>query len=312
MSEAEQHPSYERCEEVAQMLLLKATTRPVIGIITGSGLAGLADLVSEPRVIIPYSEIPEFVPCSGEYEVTGRQQISESNISLPVMGHEGSLVFGNLEGVPVVLMSGRFHPYEGIPVWRCSLPVRIMRLMGVQVLMITNACGAIHPRLQVGDIVLLKDHISLAEMMGESPLKGPNDERWGPRFPSVTNTYPKELRNIVLESARDLGLQNVVSEGVYGYRGGPSYEGVSEVRFMRNFLKADVAGMSTSYEALTGKHCGMQVIGLSLVSDVCIADFDVVSEVDHHTVVAAVEKRVPDLKNLLRLSIPKISRSLQN
>lgn len=216
-----------------------------------------------------------------------------------VKGHEGQLVFGKLNGVPVVVMRGRFHPYEGHAAWRCALPVRLMKLMGVRLLMLTNASGGLNPRLKVGDIVLLKDHISVADMMGISSLRGPNDERWGPRFPSINRIYDLELRKLFLQTAQEHGLGSIISEGIYCYQGGPSYETVTEVRFMRDALKGDVVGMSTAYEALTASHCGMKVIGFSLVSDLCIMEYDCEQDTDHESVIAEVEKRVPDVKRLI-------------
>lgn len=252
---------------------------PQVGIIAGSGLGNIADSLQQ-SVRIPYSDIPGFPVTS-------------------VPGHAGELVIGMQGGKVVACMKGRPHPYEGIPVSQCILPTRVMRLLGVSVLLITNACGSLNPDLNVGDIVILKDHISLTDMIGMGPLVGPNDERWGTRFPSINQLYDRDLRQLLMAAARDQKIEDHVCEGVYCHNGGPCYRTVTEIRFMRDCLKADIVGMSTAYEAIAASHCGIRVAALSLVSGKCVAEYDSQESVDHKSVIQATGQRVADIKKMI-------------
>lgn len=248
---------------IADSLLERSGHQPKIGIICGSGLGGLADLVENPTVI-DYATIDGF-PMS------------------TVPGHAGRLVFGTLGGKQVVCMQGRFHPYEGYPLWKVTLPVRVMRLMGVEILIVTNASGGLNPDYKVGDLMIMKDHINLPGMAGNHPLVGPNDDDFGPRFPPMSKAYQKEFRKIAHEQAEAMGISSIVREGVYVCVSGPSFETPAEASFLQH-AGADVVGMSTAPEVVIAKHCGLKVLGISLVTNNVVRDIDSAVEACHEEV----------------------------
>lgn len=209
-----------------------------------------------------------------------------------VLGHAGSLVFGTLGGVPTVCMKGRLHVYEGYPPWKCTLPVRVMKLLGVKTLILTNAAGGISGSFKKGDFMVLSDHLSLPTMYGFSPLIGPNDERWGPRFPMITGAYDSELRKSLLKIAGEMGLAEHVHEGIYAYMVGPEFEGEAEVRMLK-LLGADAIGMSTVPETIVARHCGLKVLAISLITDI------VNVETSHDEVLEVSKTRAMDLGRLL-------------
>ncbi len=221
---------------------------PEIGMILGSGLSGIAEQI-ENRLEIPYSEIPNFLVSTAP-------------------GHAGKLVFGELEGRKVVCMSGRFHYYEGYDFEQLTIPVRVLKLLGINKLIVTNAAGAINTTYKVGDVMLIKDHIYLG---GHSPLRGPNVEEFGLRFFDITHVYEPEFRRIALECAKDSPLR--VHEGVYFYFQGPQFESPAEIRAAR-ILGGDAAGMSTVTEVLTAAHCGLPVLGISLMTNMAAGILD--------------------------------------
>jgi len=253
---------------------------PTMGIVCGSGLGGLGDMVVDP-VILPYTDIPGF-PVS------------------TVSGHQGRLVIGRLSGVTVILMQGRLHTYEGHPLWRVTLPVRVMRMVGVNTLVVTNAVGSINPTYQVGDIMVVKDHINMLGLGGNSPLLGPNDESFGPRFFAVNEMYNKRLRSLALRAAREVGIEKTVHEGVLTITAGPNYESVAELKMMaRN--GADCVGMSSIPESLVAHHCGMQVLAFSLVTNRCCVDMDTDTSAppNHQEVLDAAAEKQEDLKKFV-------------
>ncbi|KAL2809029.1 nucleoside phosphorylase domain-containing protein [Aspergillus granulosus] len=225
---------------------------PRVAIVCGSGLGGLANTIdSELRVEIDYADIPHFP-------------------RLTVAGHAGKLVFGLLDKqVPAVLMVGRAHYYEGHSIDQVTFPIRVFKLLGVDTVILTNAAGGLNPDYVVGDIVLLNDHIFLAGLAGTHPLRGPNDEEFGPRFPSLSDAYDLDLRRHIHEAWRkviDPESKRRLYEGVYAFVGGPSYETRAECRLLRQ-LGADVVGMSTVPEIVVARHCGLRIIALSLVTN---------------------------------------------
>ncbi|KAL3455640.1 nucleoside phosphorylase domain-containing protein [Aspergillus heterothallicus] len=225
---------------------------PRVAIVCGSGLGGLAHTIdSEPRVEIDYAHIPHFP-------------------HLTVAGHAGKLVFGLLDKqVPAVLMVGRAHYYEGHSIDQVTFPIRVFKLLGVDTVILTNAAGGLNPDYVVGDIVLLNDHIFLAGLAGTHPLRGPNDEDFGPRFPPLSDAYDLSLRRQVHEAWRnviDPKSKRRLHEGVYAYVGGPSYETRAECRMLRQ-LGADVVGMSTVPEIVVARHCGLRIVAFSLVTN---------------------------------------------
>lgn len=227
--------------EYAQMLEAKIGIRPKIGIVLGSGLGDLGEKI-EQCVAVDYADLPEF-PVS------------------TAPGHKGRFLAGVLAGNPVLCMQGRLHTYEGHSMEALSLPIRVMRLLGVETLILTNAAGGINRAFSVGDIMLIEDHINF---MGRNPLIGPNDSSFGCRFPDMSYAYSPELRQIAEACSQETGVS--ICKGVYLACTGPSYETPAEIRAFRA-LGADAVGMSTVPEVIVANHCGMQVLGFSLISN---------------------------------------------
>ncbi len=246
--------------------------------VLGSGLAGVADAVAD-GVEIPYGEIPHFV-------------------SSTVEGHDGKLIIGSCGGIDVVLMKGRFHFYEGYSMEEVTLPVRVFHLMGVRSLILTNAAGGTAPHLSSGSLMALTDHVNL---MGENPLRGENDERFGPRFQDMTSVYTPAYVEAAHESAREIGV--VLLEGVYMAVRGPSYETPAEIRMMRK-LGADAVGMSTVPEATVARHCGMKVLAISCITNVAAGL--AATEIDHSEVMAVGARAGKQLSELIVRVIPRI------
>ena len=225
----------------AEFIRTKTSLRPAIGLVLGSGLGDFADTL-EDAVRIPYAEIPSFpVPT--------------------VPGHSGALVFGRKCGQTVVVLQGRIHYYEGLSQQEITLPVRVLAALGVKTLVLTNACGGVNLSFHPGDLMLISDHINFS---GANPLMGPNLDAFGPRFPDMSDLYTASLRTAVKEKAATAGI--ALQEGVYAMYSGPNYETPAEIRMFR-ILGADTVGMSTVPEALVAGHCGMQVVGISCVTN---------------------------------------------
>ena len=239
---------YEQIERAARYLNERFTKTPKIGLILGSGLGVLADEIEEP-VKIPYNEIPDF-PVS------------------TVEGHAGQLVYGGLSGQEVVAMQGRFHFYEGYDFDKVTFPVRVMKELGVEVLIVTNAAGGVNESFKAGDLMIITDHIN---NMGGNPLIGPNDSRMGPRFPDMSEAYSRDLRQLAKEIAGKLSIN--VQEGVYVGNTGPTYETPAEVRLAR-VLGGDAVGMSTVPEVIVARHGGMKVLGISCISNMAAGILD--------------------------------------
>ncbi|GAB6022965.1 hypothetical protein CHUAL_007055 [Chamberlinius hualienensis] len=278
--------AYENIKQIADFLLERTKHRPKIGIVCGSGLSGLADWLDE-RHAFPYEEIPDF-PIS------------------TVSGHPGRLVFGLLNGIPMVCMQGRFHNYEGYTLWKCAMPIRVMKLVGVETVILTNAAGGISSDYACGDIMIIKDHINLPGFAGDSPLRGRNDERWGPRFPSMSNLFDTELRKLAKTVAENLELSHVFREGIYVMVGGPSYETIAELRLLK-LVGADAVGMSTVHEAITARHCGLRVFAMSLITNKCILEYDTGEEANHEEVLATANHRKEDLQKFVTEFVKEIN-----
>ena len=225
----------------AQYIKDRTPLQPSIGLILGSGLGDFADTL-EDAVRIPYGEIPNFpVPT--------------------VPGHSGAMVFGKKCGQTVVVLQGRIHYYEGLPQQEITLPVRVLAALGVKTLVLTNACGGVNVSFRPGDLMLISDHINYS---GANPLIGPNLDAFGPRFPDMSDLYTADLRKAIKEKASAAGID--LQEGVYAMYSGPNYETPAEIRMFR-ILGADTVGMSTVPEALVAGHCGMQVVGISCITN---------------------------------------------
>jgi purine-nucleoside phosphorylase len=245
-------------------------------LILGSGLNPLAEAV-EGADVIPYGEIPHF--------------------PLPsVEGHVGQLVLGHLAGVPVVVMQGRVHFYEGYSMAQVVFPVRVMQVMGIEMLFVTNAAGGINPAFHPGELMLISDHINILGMTGNNPLHGPNDPSLGPRFPDMSQAYDPELRRIAREVAEDKDLP--LHEGIYIGLSGPSFETPADIRFLR-LIGADAVGMSTVPEVTVARHGGIRVLGVSSIANVALADPEPGQETSHDEVLAAGQVIVPRLTALL-------------
>ena len=253
---------YEQIEKAANFIKSKMTTAPEIGLILGSGLGVLAEKIENP-IILPYQDIPEF-PVS------------------TVEGHAGQLVIGELSGKKVVAMQGRFHFYEGYSMNQVTFPVRVMKLLGVQTLVVTNAAGSVNESFQPGDLMLITDHINF---MGTNPLIGANDARFGVRFPDMSEAYSKEFRNLAKQVAKRQGLD--LKEGVYVGNSGPTYETPAEVRMAR-IVGGDAVGMSTVPEVIVARHCGMRVLGISCLTNMAAGILN--QPLSHDEVIETTEK----------------------
>ncbi|MBM7094746.1 purine-nucleoside phosphorylase [Bacillus sp. H-16] len=248
--------------EAKQFIEGKLTKKPQVGLILGSGLGVLADEIQE-AVSVPYSDIPGF-PTS------------------TVAGHKGQLVIGTLNGKSVVAMQGRFHFYEGYDMSLVTLPVRVMKAIGVTDLIVTNAAGGVNESYEPGDLMLIEDHIN---NFGTNPLIGPNDEEMGPRFPDMSEAYTKDHLSLATETAKELGIN--VQKGVYVGNTGPCYETPAEVRMLRA-IGGDAVGMSTVPEVIVARHSGLKVLGISCISNMAAGILD--QPLHHDEVIETTEK----------------------
>jgi purine-nucleoside phosphorylase len=272
-------PLYERATEAARYISAKTQGRaPRVAVVLGSGLGGVADAVVEP-VDIPYDEIPHFVNSTVE-------------------GHAGRLIIGDCNGVDAVVMKGRFHFYEGYSMEQVTLPVRVFALMGIRTLVLTNAAGGTAPHLSPGSLMIITDHINL---MGDNPLRGPNDTRFGPRFPDMTSVYTPAYIAAAHEVAREMGL--VLAEGVYLALRGPSYETPAEVRMLRD-LGGDALGMSTVPEAIVARHSGMNLLAISCITNVAAGLTR--REINHEEVMEVGARSGRHLSELILRLIPRL------
>ncbi|KAI7687014.1 hypothetical protein SSS_08249 [Sarcoptes scabiei] len=269
---------YDEVMEICKYLQSKITIQPVLGIICGSGLGGLSDLILDAKTI-DYKNIPYF-PVS------------------TVAGHHGSLVFGYLKNVPVVCMKGRIHSYEGYSLARCTLPVRVMRALGVKTLIVTNAAGGLNDDYNVSDIMIIKDHVFFPGFSGNNPLRGPNDQRFGPRFPPMNTCYDRKLIEIAEQTAEKLGIDQYIRKGVYGMLGGPNFETIAEARFLQH-AGIDAVGMSTAHEAIVAHHSGMQVLGFSLITNKIIKDYHSNDTANHEEVLEAAKNRAKEFESMI-------------
>jgi purine-nucleoside phosphorylase len=262
-------------EEAAAAIRGRTRHQPRIGLILGSGLGPLADAVEAPDTI-PAGDIPHWPRSTVE-------------------GHVGRLVIGRLEGQPVLVQQGRAHYYEGHSMQQATLPVRVMQLLGLEILIVTNAAGGINPEYRPGDLMLITDHINLMGMAGVSPLRGPNDASLGTRFPDMSQAYDRGLRALALEAAASAGVS--LHQGIYMCLGGPSFETPADLRFLR-LIGADAVGMSTVPEVTVARHGGLRVLGVSGISNA--ANLDGNTETTHAEVLAAGQAIVPKLMAVLR------------
>ena len=251
--------------------------QPTIGLVLGSGLSGLANEIEDADVI-PYDQIPSW-PVS------------------TVPGHSGRLVIGRLSGQTVLVQQGRAHYYEGYSMAQITLAVRVMRALGIETVIVTNAAGGINRNFTPGDLMLISDHLNMVGIAGENPLRGPNDEKVGPRFPDMTRPYDPGLRQLAREVAAAEGL--ALQQGVYAYVAGPSFETPAELRFLHG-IGADAVGMSTVPTVIVARHAGIRVLGISTITNKAILDPDSDRVVSHEEVLEAGALIVPQLTALIR------------
>lgn len=267
-----------RIEKAAEFIKKKSGFEPEIGIILGTGLGSLGDYIDKVTEI-DYTDIPEF-PVS------------------TVFGHAGKLILGWLEGKKVVAMKGRFHYYEGYTMQEVTMPVRVMKKLGIKLLVASNACGGLNPDFKAGDIMIISDHINF---MGTNPLIGPNLEDFGPRFPDMSEVYDRSIVELLEKVAASQGIK--VHRGVYGAVSGPNYSTKAELSMMIR-LGSDTVGMSTVPEAIVARHCGLKVAGVSCITDMAIPD--TMTAPAHEEIVKVAESVKPIFVSLVKQFVKEV------
>jgi len=270
---------YDRAEHAARIIRSRTTETPRVAIVLGSGLGGFADDFDEP-VGIPYQEIPGFARSTAE-------------------GHAGRLVIGKVDQVPLIAMQGRVHFYEGYSLEQVTFPIRAFKLLGIKTLILTNAAGGVNVQLTQGALMVLSDHLNL---MGDNPLRGPNDSRFGPRFPDLTSAYSPELQEIVVEEAKALGVE--IRRGIYAALSGPSYETPAEIHLLRA-LGADAVGMSTVPEVIVARQMNIEVLGISCITNMAAGISD--QPINHEEVMATGDRVRETFTQLLRRVVSRVS-----
>jgi purine-nucleoside phosphorylase len=263
-------------QEATDSVRSRTSHQPEIGLVLGSGLSGLAEAVRDAD-IIPFADIPHW-PTS------------------TVAGHSGRLVIGNLEGKAVLVMQGRVHFYEGYSMGQITIPARIMKRLGIERLILTNAAGGLNPDFEAGDLMLIRDHINFLGLSGNNPLRGPNDDTVGPRFPDMTEAYAPELRQLAHQVAREEDI--TLREGVYAYVAGPSFETPAELRLLMT-VGADAVGMSTAPTVVVARHAGMRIMGISTITNMASPDPAPGHETTHEEVLEVGRIVVPKLTRLI-------------
>jgi purine-nucleoside phosphorylase len=270
---------FARASRAAKFILSKTRLRPRVAVVLGSGLGAFADRLASSTKI-PYEKIPGFPRSTAE-------------------GHAGQLVIGKVGDVAIAAMQGRVHFYEGYPLSDVIFPMRVLGRLGIRAAILTNAAGGINTNFQPGSLVLISDHINL---QGSNPLIGPNDERFGPRFPDLSQPYSKEYRQIAEEESRQLGFE--IFEGVYAALTGPSYETPAEIRFLRT-IGVDLVGMSTAPEVIAARHMGIRVLGISCVTNMAAGISDEI--INHAHVMETGERVKTHFIALLRAVLARIA-----
>lgn len=270
---------YQRAQEAARLIRTRTSADLRVAIVLGSGLGAFAGDLTDATEI-PYDEIPGFARATVE-------------------GHAGRLVIGRAGEITIAAMQGRFHFYEGYSLEEVTFPVRVLKLLGVRTLVLTNAAGTLNIEYTPGSLMVISDHLNL---LGDHPLRGANDERFGPRFPDLTSVYAQRLQDIVIDEANALGLE--VRRGIYAALSGPSYETPAEIHMIRT-LGADVVGMSTVPEAIVARHMDMQVVGISCITNLAAGVSD--QPIDHSQVMAIGERVRGSFTALLKRVIPRIA-----
>lgn len=271
----DQFPSVEEIDSLANRIRESTELRPKVGMILGSGLGSLADSL-ESSTSLATDELPGW-PIS------------------TVEGHAGRLVIGMLEGIPVCVLQGRVHYYEGYSIARIGMPIRVLQRLGAELLIVTNAAGGVNPAFEPGDVMLINDHINLIGMAGLSPLRGPNLQEFGPRFPDMSQAYDRQLQTLARQVAAQEGI--VLREGVYICLGGPAFETPADLRFLR-LIGVDAVGMSTVPEIIVARHGGMRTLGFSGISNKVSLDGEKLTT--HQEVLEAGRRVGPKLERIIR------------
>ena len=282
-SKSSARDAFARAEAAAKFIRAKTKLRPQIAAVLGSGLGAFADAL-ETATRIPYSRIPGFPLSTAD-------------------GHAGHLVVGQSGGIAVAVMQGRVHLYEGYSPAEVVFPTRVLGRLGIRAAILTNASGGVNLSLKPGALVIVRDHINL---LGRNPLIGPNDERFGPRFPDMTDAYSSSYRRAALEEAKRLGIE--IREGVYAAVPGPSYETPAEIRYLRT-IGADLVGMSTVPEVIAACHMGIRVLGISCVTNMAAGILD--QPLNHQEVLDTGERVSRQFIGLLRAVIPRLAADLK-
>jgi purine-nucleoside phosphorylase len=269
---------YERAEHAARTVRSRLSEDVRVALVLGSGLGAFADDLEE-RAVFPYEEIPGFARSTVE-------------------GHAGRLVVGRVQGTTVAVMQGRFHYYEGYALEEVVFPIRVLGLLGIKSLVLTNAAGGINVAFEQGSLMIISDHLNL---MGVNPLRGRNDDRFGVRFPDMSEVYARDYQEIAVEEGRAMNVE--LRRGIYAALSGPSYETPAEIRMMRT-LGADAVGMSTVPEAIIARHMGIKILGLSCITNMAAGVFD--KPINHEEVIETGELVRETFKELLRRVIPRL------
>ena len=272
---------FKLAEDAAKVVLTRTTLRPKIGLVLGSGLGAFADSLTDSTKV-PYSDIPSFPQSTA-------------------IGHAGRLVIGNAGTVPVAAMQGRVHQYEGYSAQQVAFPIRVFARMGINSVILTNAAGGINLGYSQGALVLIRDHINL---QGTNPLVGPNDDRFGLRFPDMTHTYSRQYREIAREEAARLGI--MLHEGIYAALLGPSYETPAEIEHLRR-IGADLVGMSTVAEVIAARHMALNVLAISCVTNMAAGILD--QPLSHAEVMETGERVRSIFESLLKAVLPRVAQS---
>ena len=266
-------------EEAVDFIRAQAEQEPQVGIILGSGLGSLVDKITD-QIVIPYADIPHF------------------SVSTAI-GHKSNLILGRLGGKYIVAMQGRFHYYEGYKPAQVTFPIRVMKRLGIKALFVSNACGALNPEFEIGDLMIIRDHINLMP----NPLIGPNLDEFGPRFPDMTRPYDLSLMRLATQTGEEMGL--MLRKGVYLAVTGPCYETPHECKFFR-LAGADVVGMSTIPEVIVARHCDIPCFGMSVITDLVNYDLPDDYVTDGEAIVAAADRAASKMTELFIRMIEKL------
>lgn len=290
-STASKMKEFDKLRESLEYIKKKTSIQPKVGIVCGSGLGDLVNII-ENQIAIPYTEIPHFPKST-------------------VVGHSGELVLGKVDSLPIVCMRGRVHLYEGYEVYECIRPIRLMAMLGIEVLCVTNAAGNVNKNFKPGDFMIIKDHISFPSLAGENPLRGSHDSRFGDRFLTMSNAYDSELISELEDASSALGLDHCLRKGCYAMVVGPTYETIAEAKALK-LLGADAIGMSTVHEIIAAHQFGVRCLGVSLLTNDILIDYDSMEDiVEHEHVVDMGTRRSKDFCRLIVQFLKSVSKEIK-